>query len=336
MLILQILKIIGFVLLGIVGLILLLVGIVLFVPVRYKGRAVKNDETYYVNAKVSWLLAIVMLKVNFDKNGLSKSLRIAFHYIFKDDVKEDDAASVAGEVNAPVEEEESAESVQEADEHEGTESTDEYQPSETVPNTEKPETPEDTSDEHTDDALTEAETEEFVYNDDDMPDEAGKSGKKKKKEKKQKSEELSFGKRLLNLYENKDYIESAIEKKQKAVDKTWSRVKKIIVHLLPRKLYGKLAFGFDDPATTGKVLGAIAVLYCRMGELLQVSPNFNEKELDADVRLKGKIRIFTVLFLAALVYFNKDMRKLVKYIKHCSEVNIDEERAKKQKEKENG
>ncbi len=348
MVFLQILKIIGFVLLGILGLILLLVGLLLFVPIRYKGRGVKNDETYLAEVKVSWLLALVMFKFRFDKNGLGKSLRIAFIYLFKDNPKketesaegtddaEDSAASESSEGNEGNEEPAVLEGPEGKEENAAGESNEAV---ENVQLTENSGSSAEAVNSESDEGDAEGISEEF--NSDDF-DEAlkgkSKKSKKKKKSKEEKpdKEELTFAKRLLNLYENRDYVENAFDKKREAVDKTWNRVIKLIKHILPRKLYGRIYFGFDDPSTTGKVLGVIAILYGRMGEKLKIRPNFEEKELDADARLKGNIRIFTVLLLAALIYFNKDMRKLVKYIKHCTEVNIDEEKAEKQKEKENG
>lgn len=328
MVFLQILKIIGFVLLGIFGLVLLLLGIVLFVPVRYKGHGVKNDAEMDLDVNVTWLLHLIMIGVHVGKDGLKKEGRIAFYRLFEDKApkkrkKDKDDTVETHYLKKETEEEAKKEKIPDdapGDTEIVSETPDfESQPENTTEAVhEENTTPSDTEDESI------AESREKVK----------KKRHKKKRKKRKKSTELTLKGRLLNLFKNRDYISLAIDKKIDSVDKAMERVAKLLKHILPRKLYGSLKFGFDDPSTTGKVLGIISILYGVTGPFLKLEPDFENKVFAADLRFKGKIRIFTVLLLAALVYFNKDLRKLLKYIKHCSEADIDEERYEKHSLKE--
>nr|MCR5584248.1 DUF2953 domain-containing protein [Lachnospiraceae bacterium] len=82
---------------------------------------------------------------------------------------------------------------------------------------------------------------------------------------------------------------------------------------------GEAEFGFEDPATTGEILGVVSSVYACTGKLLDLKPDFENEVFNCDVRVKGRIRIFTVALIAVLLYFNKDLRKLVKRLRLLSE-----------------
>ena len=82
-----ILKILGFVLLGIVSLILLLLLLVLFVPVRYNGEFVKSDDDMHGSGKITWFLGIVCIKIKYADKVLEKNGRIAFKKLWKEKPK---------------------------------------------------------------------------------------------------------------------------------------------------------------------------------------------------------------------------------------------------------
>ncbi len=65
---LLIVKIIGILLASIVGLVLLLLALILFVPFRYKLYGQKHDDLYLM-AKVTWLLHIVSFKFEYTGEG---------------------------------------------------------------------------------------------------------------------------------------------------------------------------------------------------------------------------------------------------------------------------
>ncbi len=93
------------------------------------------------------------------------------------------------------------------------------------------------------------------------------------------------------------------------------RVIKIVRHILPRKLKGSIRFGTGDPCSTGKILGAAAMMYPIYGGHISVEPVFEEKALEFDLYLRGRIRVITVLLPALMTYWSRDFKYLRKKIK---------------------
>lgn len=89
-------------------------------------------------------------------------------------------------------------------------------------------------------------------------------------------------------------------------------VKKEIFSLLkkikPKKIKGYLRFGMDDPAATGMIYGVGCMLQSATMWKVKVLPEFEQKILEGDIYLKGKIRIFTLIKSAMKLYFHKDVK----------------------------
>ena len=86
--------------------------------------------------------------------------------------------------------------------------------------------------------------------------------------------------------------------------------KKLLRHILPRKIRGRLVFGFEDPSWTGQVLGAAAILYPVYQDRLQLIPVFDQAILEGEVRFSGRIFGGYLLWTAWQVYKNRDIRKI--------------------------
>ena len=78
----------------------------------------------------------------------------------------------------------------------------------------------------------------------------------------------------------------------------WDRLKILLLRILPRadRLY--LHFGFEDPATTGQVLGGLSILYPICGEKMELCPEFNEEILEGEVKCHGRIRPVSLVIFA--------------------------------------
>lgn len=83
-------------------------------------------------------------------------------------------------------------------------------------------------------------------------------------------------------------------------------------HVLPGKVSGTVRFGFEDPYTTGRILTYISPFYGWYGRTIQVIPVFDERVLDGELSLKGRIRIATLLFIGFQVWRDKNFRTLLK------------------------
>ena len=129
-------------------------------------------------------------------------------------------------------------------------------------------------------------------------------------------------KKVRKLLHQKEEIQRILAKQETkdAISFVWEKLKRILKHVFPRKIKGYVMYGADNPATTGQVLGALSVIYARTGMLLDIQPNFTEKQLECDVELKGRIQVFTLLVIAVKVFFNQKLRQLVTDFKGLKEI----------------
>ena len=91
--------------------------------------------------------------------------------------------------------------------------------------------------------------------------------------------------------------------------------RKLIRHVLPRKIRGSITFGCEDPALTGQILGAVAIAYPLYGKGVAVYPRFEEKILEGQLQMKGRIVVACLLWQAWKIYRNPDVRQTLKKIR---------------------
>ena len=87
--------------------------------------------------------------------------------------------------------------------------------------------------------------------------------------------------------------------------KMLEKVKKIIVHVLPRKISGYFKFGFEDPSVTGQVLEILAVFYPLYKDDFKIIPMFYDEIIEVDISFKGRLHIFYAAYIGLLLWLNK-------------------------------
>ncbi len=96
-----------------------------------------------------------------------------------------------------------------------------------------------------------------------------------------------------------------------------------MLHLLgrlkPKVLRGKIIFGTGDPCTTGQVLGAAAILYAVYGKGVAIVPDFEKARLEADLLVKGKISLITLVFISVRIFLRKEWKQFRQDIKQLGE-----------------
>lgn len=90
------------------------------------------------------------------------------------------------------------------------------------------------------------------------------------------------------------------------------QIVRLIRHLLPQTLKGTLRFGFEDPSYTGQVLAAVSPFYGVYARSFTLIPEFEEKILEGEVHIRGRIRAATVLWTAGRIFLNKNFRRLLR------------------------
>lgn len=82
----------------------------------------------------------------------------------------------------------------------------------------------------------------------------------------------------------------------------------------PAKLEGEIHFGFDDPAMTGETLGALACVLPLYQNYLTIYPDFENACLDGYLRGKGKIYLGAIGLLLLKILWNKNLIKVTKKV----------------------
>ena len=308
---LLILKIFGIVLLSILGLVLFITLLVLFVPIRYKVKAKKEDETW-LKARVKWLFGILSIKCDYKDEKFTYSARICGKLIISDKPKKKKKR------------------------HKKKKYTKERKAIKVVEDKEnltidKPII--ENLDKTKSESVILSKTEPLINEKPVVEEQTDNFNKRKTKLNKFV---IAFNKikgipKYLNslIHIIKEKIKSIIitikgvlEKLSKikaffkdktnraGFKKAWMYLKRILKHIKPRKFVMKLRFGTGDPASTGQLLGAICAVYPPVIYKLQLQPDFDEKRFEGELYARGRIRVFTILVIAIKVIRDKDIKKV--------------------------
>lgn len=87
--------------------------------------------------------------------------------------------------------------------------------------------------------------------------------------------------------------------------------------LKPDKFEADLSVGMDDPAATGQILAIYGMLYPLIGQHVRLVGDFacEGTHIEGKLYIQGRIRAYTFLRVLIRVYRNKDIRRLIKLLK---------------------
>ena len=332
--------VVGWILLGIVLLLLFLLLTILFLPICYRVIVKMDQNGLSVKAKGTWFFYLI--RVFFDYPEPKKPIiKIAWFTLSKKkekakkpkDKKADtsnnskDTLNQAQEITNASEEDKSssdkddvlAEISGASSEHTASEKTSSIDdasvnsPEESI--TEESTTEESSSEENLSEVTSSTEVREDSKETDksveDQPKQESETDsndndKKKKpfKETVQKLlDDIKYYKELWEDGNTKPFVKDAL-----------SRVLHILKNLMPRKIKGYVLFGAASPDVTGYVFGAYSVcrtLYPKRF-FLTLEPDFEQKVLEGDLIIKGYFCVFTLLFDALRILFDKRLKVLRK------------------------
>ncbi|MCR4679102.1 MAG: hypothetical protein K5679_10180 [Lachnospiraceae bacterium] len=304
---LKILAIIGIVLLSILGIILLAVLLVLFVPVRYRAEGSFKDNKPRLIAGGSWLLHIASVRYTLGETDPLCIRVFGFKIKSKKEAEpdfEEDEDEFIEYTPANVSNEQSnvdykAESV--ASENVVSVTTVEKNVEEISSELEE-------SSENT----VEPGTKESLILNDEQVETSSKPESKPKKAKSKSEPNKNFENR--SFYDKiKKYIEIIESRRfKKTFEYSKKKIFKLLKHICPRKLQIEGEVGFDDPSVTGQILVITSMLKPVLGKNVRIVGNFEEPIISIEGKLKGHITVFRVLWTGAVLYFNKNIRKIIK------------------------
>lgn len=316
--ILNILKIIGIVLLVLLAVVLILLLLVLFVPIRYKGRIwqkpVPDQEQADTNGlkailRAFWLLHIVNVSYSYPDAAYVR-VRVFCFTVYSSNVKNEK------------EEKQGKKDKRKQDRQEDKKIADE--------DTETSKKASETEIQRTEDHFEEVKAKEA-----EQDDKRDAQQEDEQRDDRQKYSFVSFIQKLLEKLRNIKYTILQICDKIKHIianigyyieviksdtfGRAWGicsvEVISLLKKILPGKIKGRLLIGTGDPASTGQVLAAYGMLYPLIGGRIDLEPDFENKIIDGELLLKGKITVIRALKTAFVLYRNKDLRKVIKLFK---------------------
>lgn len=302
-----ILKIIGIMIAAILGILVLLVCITLFEPVRYEIAAEfpGSLDEIKVQAKVSWLFHLISGRAEYKDGGMTWRFRLVWK---KFGEEQDDEVEKKDSV----------------DNFESQESTEEEKAFERQTVTE----------ERADLGTQKDSGEQSTLS--EKADSKRKTGKRRKYsfwQKVSRKIKAIFQKIKYTFRQICDKIKMIIAKKEKVMRfledevhrSAFARFMKETVwlrrFLKPKRLNLKLHFGFEEPHHTGQALAGFSMIYPFVGEYMDIIPDFEKRVLEGDFYIKGKLRMIHLVIMAWKLFWDKnvrstfqEVRKLIKSI----------------------
>lgn len=296
---LAILKIILWIVLALILLVLLLVLLVLFMPIRYQAEGEFHD-TYSASAKIKWLGARILGNISTEE-GIHYKVKFLGITLMNNDEEY-------------TEKQAEKEAKQQSEKHKKRDKPEKQQIVETAVRPEQKQNEKDIVREAPENrnnvgGSVNSDTAEK------REDEEQEALQRNPKQEPHEGENASFLQKLSDVKETvttkKEHIEKFMDKPftKRTIDRGKKCLLRILKEIRPRKASGNLIFGLSNPADTGIVIGAVSMLLPIYGNWLHIEPDFYHQTLEGDLQLKGKIRISSMLFPAARIYFSKDFKR---------------------------
>lgn len=326
---LLILKIIGIIIAAILGILVLFLCVILFVPVRYEiqGKCDGTLDSLKGKITVTWLLHLFRVDVLYKEKRTKWKIRIAWKKMSGGTEKQVSETSEAGsEIKTEKNRPESSQSKEpdseltKEDKQEILDALIESKKGE-CQNEERKETTRAAEN------VEEKKTETTVSSDSPKKQEKAQKDSKENEASDEKGESRirkikctfrNFCDKIKQIQDKKDTVEAFIKdaKHRKAFDQVKKALFTLLRRWMPRKLSARVIYGLEDPYLTGKVLAGLAVLYPFMGDSVEITPDFEHPVLKGNLYIKGHIRVWHLAGQALRILLSGAVRRTYKDIKN--------------------
>ena len=312
--ILLILKIIGIILAAILGLIILLLCIVLFTPIRYKltSNATGNIKNTQALLKVSWLLHLITANVRYEEKVLKWQVRIAWIKLGNQEKHQEKQKGRPGKKffkrKVP-----------------SKDYIDEMQVETEDVLTQK----EQVQSESLLDKETQTKSGNVKVSDERIATQAHKREANAISQSSKKKSKWQFKQKVQNIFHKIKYtIKNIYDKirgingkknevieffKVKSHKQALQKLKieglKLLKKLGPKKFVADVAVGFDDPSATGYFLAGYSVVFPFLPKRVSIRPDFERAIFEGKAMLKGYVRMVWIVAFVWNMVWNKEVRK---------------------------
>lgn len=293
---LGILKVIGILLLIVLGILLLAVLAALFCPVTYSAVGRRDAEAYEGRVRIGWLFRLISFTFTFgserDGDFCIRIFGIPLNRK-KEEASKKSLQASRGDEFKPAEPEKIVEKKTEQEHGEKTEKEVER----------KTETTTETATEKKADSVLQK-LQEFLKQIPGIP---------KKFLDVLKKISLTVHHICDKINQIKEFLESERFARLKAL--LFQEGKRTICHIRPRKIKGHIKIGTGDPYRTGQLLAVAGIFFPVYGEHITIEPYFEQKILEGNMSVKGRIYGNFFVRLAWRLFRDSDIRFMIKKIK---------------------
>lgn len=323
--ILGILKVIGILLLVILGLLLLACACVLFVPVRYRGTVNKQPgKALQASGEISWLLHLLHITVEKQEAGAAVTVRVfGISPEMVRDFRKKRQKKRAGKKRRQAEQKKRKTEPKQMDKK-GVETA----RKETVQKKTSVQKPEQARQDTSTVKLRAAESGEKATAASTEHQEAGEKSifekitekivavyKKIRLLPKRMMKTIhQFIKKVTDIRQSISTLRAFVNRQEVrlAVSLVWKKSLRLLKSICPRKLEGYLTYGCSDPADTGMVLAVLGALYPVYGSNVSVTPDFQQRIFESSLKGRGRIYGILVLVTGLQLYFDKNIQFIIK------------------------
>ena len=124
---------------------------------------------------------------------------------------------------------------------------------------------------------------------------------------------------IRRIYDKIDWYRQFFEypRTKEAVSLVLDRSKKLMHHIFPKKIKGKVTFGSEDPSITGTALAVLGMTMPFHKNRVEIVPVFdNQNILEGNIKITGRIYGFVPVKMLAELYFNKNIKYIISRWKH--------------------
>ncbi len=298
--VLKILSILGIILLCLLAFALTVVLLVLFCPVSYRGTGTARMGEYRACFRFRWLFGLVRGTYSYPEDGKLR-IKVLWRTLYESggDTKSGETPeeshpnkrhpSVMPMTQVPQKEQEPREQGAQAE----TSPDDGSQ--QALPPGQSPQK-----------VIQQGQDTRNATSQGQSPLGSGESDARQKTDYKDLKEKLSSFLEIVQNEDNRDLVRYGM-----------GRLGRIIKHIRPRYLWVRAVAGFGEPDLTGYAYG----IYCAIRPFLgkkcrvEITPDFEEKILEGEAVLRGRIMAATVLYYVCSVLLDRRLRQLLDMLK---------------------
>ena len=338
---LTILKILGTILLVLLGIILVVLVLVLFVPVRYRLDAHRNlqEEAPVVAAvKATWLLGLISVFFSYP-DAAYVNVKVFGITVYRSDKepkpKKEKAVKKekkAQDTTQDKDKDKDKDKVTEKEAKNPSDVTDKEKPVAEIKEQsggswdeieEKGQAEEETAESAADNVTSEQESTDKESTADEQKEQEDKPALKRfflklwDKIKNIKYTIRQICDKIKHIVKNIRYYLKVIQSStfKNAFSLCSGQLFALLKSISPKKVKGNLTIGTGDPASTGQVLAIYGMLYPILGNNISITPDFEQQIIEGKLFVKGRITAFKALKMALVIYFNKDVGRVIKLLK---------------------